>query len=83
MPTDADTFDRRPFTARQALGRGLIDRVGYLDDAVVVARQKAGQRQARLVLSACRAPTAAACTAGRATSTAPFRSFQQRASWRT
>src|SRR5438876_1238147 len=31
---DDTTFDGRVFTARQALGRGLIDAVGYLEDAV-------------------------------------------------
>jgi protease-4 len=46
----AATFDGRPFTAQQALERGLIDQVGYLEDAVAVARQKAGQPGARLVL---------------------------------
>jgi protease-4 len=50
LDPDAATFDGRPFTARQALERGLLDQVGYLDDAVAVARQKAGQPQARLVL---------------------------------
>jgi protease-4 len=50
VPADADTFDGRPFTARQALGRGLIDRVGYLEDAVALAGQKAGQPKARPVL---------------------------------
>ncbi|HEX5446245.1 MAG TPA: S49 family peptidase [Pirellulales bacterium] len=45
-----DDFDGRVFTARQALARGLIDSIGYLDDAVAIARQAAGQPGARVVL---------------------------------
>lgn len=33
------TFDGRVFTASQALARGLIDRIGFVDDAVEMARQ--------------------------------------------
>jgi protease-4 len=42
-------FDGRVFTATQALKRGLIDRVGYLEDAVAVAREAAGAPDARVV----------------------------------
>jgi protease IV len=49
-PRDGTTFDGRVFTARQALGRGLIDGVGYLDDAVASARALAGRPTARVVL---------------------------------
>ena len=44
------TFDGRVFTARQALQRKLIDRVGYLADATAAARQMAGQPGARVVV---------------------------------
>jgi protease-4 len=61
VPADADTFDRRPFAARQALGRGLIDQVGYLEDAAAEAGRKAGQLKARLVLFyRCNDPTRSA-----------------------
>tara|TARA_B100000959_G_scaffold286175_1_gene363683 strand:+ start:1886 stop:2890 length:1005 start_codon:yes stop_codon:yes gene_type:complete len=30
------------YTAKQALGNGLIDEIGYLDDAIVIAQQRAG-----------------------------------------
>jgi len=44
------TFDGRIFTAHQALERKLIDRIGYLDDAVNEARRLANQGDAQLVL---------------------------------
>lgn len=47
---DGTTLDGRVFTAKQALERGLIDRVGYLDDAIAEARALAGQPAARAVL---------------------------------
>jgi protease-4 len=34
--------DGRVFTAKQALDLGLVDRVGYLDDAIALAKDKAG-----------------------------------------
>ncbi len=37
-----DVFTGRPFTARQALERGLIDGVGTLDDALRLARELGG-----------------------------------------
>ncbi len=38
-----------PFTARRALELGLIDRVGYLEDAFLAVRDRAGLPRARLV----------------------------------
>jgi protease-4 len=38
-PSRKEDFDGRIFTASQALERRLIDSVGYLDDAVAVARE--------------------------------------------
>lgn len=38
-PRRAEDFDGRVFLAHEALERGLIDTIGYLDDAVAVARQ--------------------------------------------
>jgi protease-4 len=44
-------FDGRIFTAREALSLRLIDQIGYLSDALDVARQLAGlERQADVVL---------------------------------
>jgi protease-4 len=42
--------DGRIFTAEQALQLGLVDRIGYLDDAIAVARQRAGLTEARVVV---------------------------------
>ncbi len=41
--------DGRIFTASQALDLGLVDRVGYLDDAIKLAQEKAGLAEARVV----------------------------------
>jgi protease-4 len=49
-PDGGTTFDGRVFTAQQALQRRLIDQVGYLEDALALARQKAGQPAAGVVL---------------------------------
>jgi protease IV len=49
-PNEPSTFDGRVFTARQALERSLIDEIGYLDDAVALAREMSGVPQARVVL---------------------------------
>jgi len=38
QPADESTFDGRVFTATQALERGLVDRVGSLEDAIEAAR---------------------------------------------
>jgi protease-4 len=48
--TESVLFDGRVFTARQAAETGLIDNVGYLDDALATARQLARQPDARPVL---------------------------------
>jgi protease-4 len=47
---DGSALDGRVFTARQALERGLIDRIGYLEDALAEARSLSGQPAARVVL---------------------------------
>jgi protease-4 len=49
-PDEASTFDGRVFTAPEALERRLIDRIGYLDDAIAVARELGHADCARLVL---------------------------------
>jgi len=48
--TDVTLFDGRVFTAPQALHRRLIDRIGYLDDALATARELAHVEQSRVVL---------------------------------
>ncbi len=44
--TDANTLEEiangSAYTAQQALKNGLIDGIGYLDDAIVIAQQRAG-----------------------------------------
>jgi protease-4 len=47
---DATLFDGRVFTANQALQYHLIDRLGYLDDAIAAARELAHVEQSRVVL---------------------------------
>jgi protease-4 len=47
---DSSLFDGRIFTDEQAQQRGLIDQVGFLDDAVAIARELAHQPQAGLVM---------------------------------
>jgi protease-4 len=42
--------DGRVFTAEQALANGLVDRVGYMPDALALARQAAGVSEARVVV---------------------------------
>lgn len=49
-PSHPEDFDGRVFSASQAYSRRLIDMIGYLDDAVAVARQSAGRPGARVVL---------------------------------
>lgn len=44
------TFDGQVFTARAALQRGLIDAIGYLEDALAAARQLAHQPAAVTVM---------------------------------
>lgn len=43
------TFDGRVFTARKAVELGLVDRVGYLDDALAQARQLSDAPDASVV----------------------------------
>ncbi|MBX9791326.1 MAG: S49 family peptidase [Pirellulales bacterium] len=47
---DETNFDGRIFTAQQAHDRGLIDEIGYLDDAVAAAEGLAGIHGAHVVL---------------------------------
>jgi len=42
--------DGRVFTADQALGKKLIDEIGYLDDAIAVVKKQAGIKEARVVM---------------------------------
>jgi protease-4 len=49
-PRHPEDFDGRVFTASQALTRRLIDSIGYLDDAVAIARQASGRPAAPVVL---------------------------------
>jgi protease IV len=49
-PAQTEDFDGRVFTAQQAFDRGLIDQIGYLDDAIQMARQTAGLKSAATVL---------------------------------
>lgn len=49
-PRRVEDFDGRVFTASQALERRLIDSIGYLDDAVAVARQASGRATAPVIL---------------------------------
>lgn len=46
----AQDFDGRVFTARQALDRGLVDSIGYVDDAAELARRLGGCPAARVVV---------------------------------
>ncbi len=68
------TFDGRVFTAPQALERGLIDGLGYLDDATALARQLADQPKANVVMYQ-RATNPAYSTYADKTSTTPTQSM--------
>ncbi len=48
-PLRTEVFDGRIFSAQQALDNGLIDGIGYLDDAVIMAREMAGTPCAQVV----------------------------------
>ena len=48
-PGRNEDFDGRIFTAQQAMERGLVDRIGYLDEAIATAQQMAGVAGARAV----------------------------------
>lgn len=41
--------DGRVYTASEALALGLVDRIGYLEDAIALAREAAGLPEARVV----------------------------------
>jgi len=49
-PQRSEDFDGRIFTAQQALDRGLIDSIGYLDDAITAVRRMAHLGSARTVV---------------------------------
>jgi protease-4 len=49
-PNNESIFDGRVFTASQALERGLIDGTGYVEDAIELAKQRAQQPGARVVM---------------------------------
>lgn len=46
----AELFDGRVFTAQQAATAGLIDQIGYVDDALQLAEKLAGLSAARVIL---------------------------------
>lgn len=41
--------DGRIYTAQQAAKAGLVDQIGYLEDAIAVAKREAGLKEARIV----------------------------------
>jgi len=47
---DETIFDGRVFTADQAVQRGLVDKTGYVADAIEAAKRLAGQSEARVVM---------------------------------
>ena len=49
-PTASTLADGRIYTAEQALAHKLIDRIGYVPDAIEVARQAAGLDEARVIV---------------------------------
>ncbi|MGH7414942.1 MAG: signal peptide peptidase SppA [Candidatus Rokuibacteriota bacterium] len=42
--------DGRVYTAEQALKLGLVDRIGYLEDVVTLAKERAGLGEARVIM---------------------------------
>jgi protease-4 len=42
--------DGRVYTADQALAQGLVDKIGYMNEAVAVAKQAAGLAEARVIV---------------------------------
>ena len=42
--------DGRIYTAQQALENKLIDQIGYLDDAITLAKEEAGIKEARVII---------------------------------
>ena len=42
--------DGRVYTAEQARASGLVDEIGYIDDAVMIAKHAAGVKEARVVV---------------------------------
>src|SRR5262245_51760379 len=52
LPMDAvrRIADGRTFTAEQALSHGLVDKLGYMPDALTVAREAAGLTEAKVIV---------------------------------
>ena len=42
--------DGRIYSASQAKKAGLIDKIGYLDDAIAIAKQEAGVPEAKVIM---------------------------------
>ena len=66
-PRESDDFDGRIFTADQAQQRGLIDCIGYLDDAICGAEKLAALGPAKIVMYHRRTDCARACIPSRPT----------------
>jgi protease IV len=47
---DPTNFDGRVFTATEARRRGLVDQLGYIEDAIAEAQVRAGVQNARVVM---------------------------------
>ena len=52
LPLDAvrKVADGRIFTSAEAKDAGLIDGIGYLDDAIILAKRRANLSEARVVM---------------------------------
>ncbi|MGH7332872.1 MAG: signal peptide peptidase SppA [Candidatus Rokuibacteriota bacterium] len=50
LDTAKTLADGRVYTAQQALAEKLVDRIGYIPDALAVARQAAGLEEARIIV---------------------------------
>ncbi len=52
LPTETvkTLADGRVYTAEQALGHRLVDRIGYMPDAIAIARQAIGVEEAKVVV---------------------------------
>jgi protease-4 len=50
IAAELTNFDGRVFSATQAKARGLIDGIGYLDDAIAAAEARTGQGNAAVVM---------------------------------
>ena len=50
VPNDPAVYDGRVFTAEQARANGLVDQLGYLDDAIRALQTQMGREQTRVVM---------------------------------